>query len=130
MVQPQEDGPSVRRQCELLELARSGLYYEPVAVSAEEVALMRRIDELYTARPFLGSRRIVDALAKEGRLVNRKRVQRLMRVMGLESLLPGPHTSRPTPPPGRRRLLPTGPAPPSRAIGSPFCSTPSNGVRS
>jgi len=97
MVQPQEGGPSVRRQCELLELTRSGLYYEPVAVSAEEVALMRRIDELYTARPFLGSRRIADALAKEGRVANRKRVQRLMRVMGLESLLPGPHTSRPHP---------------------------------
>jgi putative transposase len=97
MVQPQEDGLSVRRQCELLELARSGLYYEPVAVSAEDVALMRRIDELYTARPFLGSRRVVDALALEELLVNRKRVQRLMRVMGLKSLLPGPHTSRPHP---------------------------------
>lgn len=97
MVQPEHSQLSVRRQCELLSVSRSGFYYQPGEVSAEELALMHRIDQLYTARPFLGSRRIVDALAKEGHEVNRKRVQRLMRLMGLQSLLPGPHTSRPHP---------------------------------
>lgn len=97
MVQPVEGGPSVRRQCELLEVARSGLYYRPVEVAAEELLLMRRIDKLYTARPFLGSRKLVLALEKEGKSVNRKRVQRLMRLMGLEAMVPGPHTSRPHP---------------------------------
>ena len=58
---------------------------------------MRRIDKLYTARPFLGSRKLVLALEKEGASVNRKRVQRLMRLMGLEAMVPGPHTSRPHP---------------------------------
>lgn len=87
----------MRRQCELLGLSRSGFYYEPVETSAAELALMRRIDELYTARPFLGSRRIVDALDKEKRHVNRKQVQRLMRLMGLQGMTPGPHTSRPHP---------------------------------
>jgi putative transposase len=71
------------------------LYYEPVQVSAEDLALMHRIDQLYTARPFLGSRRIVDALESEGKAVNRKRVQRLMRRMGLQSVLPGPHPEHP-----------------------------------
>lgn len=94
MVQPLDSGPSIRRQCELLGLSRAGLYYHAVKVSPEELALMRRIDEIYMARPFLGSRRIVDALAKEGRHVNRKHVQRLMRLMGLQAMVPGPHTSR------------------------------------
>ena len=99
MVQPVagDDWPSVRRQCELLGLSRSGFYYEPVEVSEEEVALMRRMDQLYTARPFLGSRGLVYALGTEGLVVNRKRVQRLMRVMGLQAMVPGPHTSRPPP---------------------------------
>ena len=97
LVQPQHPKLSVRRQCEILSLSRSGLYYHPMEVSAEELALMHRIDKLYTARPFLGSRRIVDALKGEGHEVNRKRVQRLMRLMGLQSLLPGPHTSKPHP---------------------------------
>jgi putative transposase len=99
MVQPVagDDWPSVRRQCELLGLSRSGFYYEPVEVSEEEVALMRRMDQLYTARPFLGSRGLVYALGTEGLVVNRKRVQRLMRVMGLQAMVPGPHTSRPHP---------------------------------
>jgi len=88
---------SVRRQCELLGLARSTLYYEPVAVDAEELALMKAIDRLYTARPFYGSRKILWELRNAGREVNRKRVQRLMRVMGLQALVPGPHTSTPHP---------------------------------
>jgi len=97
MVQPGPDVPSVRRQCELLGLARSTFYYQAAETTPEDVGLMRRIDELYTARPFLGSRRIVNALGEEGKQVNRKHVQRLMRVMGLQAMVPGPHTSRPHP---------------------------------
>jgi putative transposase len=78
-------------------VARSGLYYQPVEVSAEELRLMRRIDELYLVRPFDDSRRMTIALQHEGQGVNRKRVQRLMRLMGLERMAPGPHTSRPHP---------------------------------
>lgn len=97
MVQPGMAWLSVRKQCDLLELSRAGLYYQPVEVSAEELALMRRIDELYLKRPYFGSRRMTNALRDEKHDVNRKRVQRLMRLMGLKSMLPGPHTSRPHP---------------------------------
>jgi putative transposase len=74
---------SVRRQCELLGLNRSSYYYEPAAETAENLRLMRRIDEAYTAHPFLGSRRMTKWLNQEGEEVNRKRMQRLMRLMGL-----------------------------------------------
>ena len=90
-------GLSVRRQCALLELSRSGVYRAPSAPDAEDLALMRRIDELYLELPFYGSRRMTLALKAEGRAVNRKRVQRLMRLMGLEALVPRPGTSRPAP---------------------------------
>jgi putative transposase len=88
---------SIRRQCELLRVSRSGLYYEPEPTSPEELGLMRRIDELHLQRPFFGSRMLADALRKEGREVNRKRVQRLMRLMGIESMAPKPKTSEPHP---------------------------------
>lgn len=88
---------SVRRQSQLLSLNRSTLYYEAVEASEEELSLMRRIDELYLNRPFLGSRRMSLALREEGLEANRKRVQRLMRKMGLEGLAPGPSTSEPHP---------------------------------
>lgn len=81
---------SVRRQCELLGLSRSTLYYEPAAETAENLRLMRRIDEQYTAHPFYGSRRMTAWLIQEGEEVNRKRVQRLMRLMGLEATYPKP----------------------------------------
>ncbi len=97
MVQREAPEPSVRRQCELLHLSRSGLYYEPEPTSPEELALMRRIDELHLKRPFYGSRKLADALRKEGREANRKRVQRLMRRMGLEAMAPKPKTSEPHP---------------------------------
>jgi putative transposase len=73
------------------------LYYEPVRVSAEEIALMKEIDRLFTKWPFYGSRKILHELRLTGRDVNRKRVQRLMRVMGLQAIAPGPHTSKPHP---------------------------------
>jgi len=94
-VQPGLDTLSVRQQCDLLQVSRSGLYYQPVEVSAEELHLLRSIDELYLVWPFYGSRRMTVALQQEGHEVNRKRVQRLMRIMGLEGMAPGPHTRRP-----------------------------------
>jgi len=84
---------SVRRQCELLGLSRSSLSYEPGGEAAEDLRLMRRIDEQYTACPFYGSRRITAWLVQQGEAVNRKRVQRLMRVMGLEAIYPKPRLS-------------------------------------
>ena len=81
---------SVRRQCALLNLARSGVYRPKPVIEAGDLALMRRIDELHLELPFYGSRRMTFELYKEGRAVNRKRVQRLMRVMGIEALVPAP----------------------------------------
>ena len=88
---------SVRRQCQLLNVARSGVYRPRPEPSADDLALMRRIDELYLERPFYGSRRMTFDLNEEGRGVNRKRVQRLMRLMGLEALVPRPGTSKAAP---------------------------------
>ena len=84
---------SVRRQCELLGLNRSSLYYAPAGETPENLRLMRLMDEQYTACPFYGSRRMTAWLAREGEAVNRKRVQRLMRLMGLEAIYPKPRTS-------------------------------------
>ena len=88
---------SVRRQCVLLALPRSGLYRPTSGAAADDLALMRRIDELHLELPFYGSRRMMFELNKEGRTVNRKRVQRLMRVMGIVALVPRPGTSKPAP---------------------------------
>jgi putative transposase len=81
-------------QCQLLKVARSTLYYRPVPVSADDLAVMRRMDELHLAYPFYGSRRMAAALRREGRAVNRKRAQRLMEVMGIEALYQKPNTSK------------------------------------
>ena len=88
---------SMRRQCELLGVNRSSLYYVPVEPDAEELELMRRMDELHLEHPFFGSRTLTQMLKREGRVINRKRVQRLMGVMGLESTAPKPNTSKPSP---------------------------------
>ena len=77
---------SIRRQCMLLGIARSGVYRPPRPANDHDLALMRRIDELFTAWPFLGSRRMTAMLKAEGLEVNRKRVQRLMRKMGIAAL--------------------------------------------
>lgn len=89
-----EHGVSVARQCELLSVNRSSVYYQPVAVPAEDLAVMRALDEIHLLRPFLGSRRLVDELAKKGFVVNRKRVLRLMRVVGVSPIYPKPRTTR------------------------------------
>ena len=97
MIDPEQPELSVRRQCELLKVSRSGLYYEPEPTSPDELALMRRIDELHLKYPFYGSRKLSDVLRKEGHAANRKRIQRLMRLMGLEAMVPKPNTSEPHP---------------------------------
>jgi len=81
-------------QCQLLKVARSTVYYRPVAADPDDLAVMRRIDELHLAYPFYGSRRMAVVLRDDGWLVNRKRVQRLMRLMGLEAIYQKPNTSR------------------------------------
>jgi putative transposase len=88
---------SQRRQCALLGIARSGVYYQPVAPSGDTVAVMHAIDDLYTAYPFYGSRRMVVELRNQGFPVDRKRVGRLMRAMGLVAIYPGPRTTIPHP---------------------------------
>src|SRR5512147_1323609 len=93
MVEVDHPELSVRRQCELLGLSRSSLYYEPVGETSEDLRLMRLIDEQYTACPFYGSRRMSAWLVEQGEEVNRKRVQRLMRKMGLEAIYPKPRLS-------------------------------------
>ncbi len=80
-------------QAALLSLSRASLYYRPVGPDPVEVALKHRIDEIYTDRPFYGSRRMTVQLQQEGHAINRKRVQRYMREMGIWGLAPGPHTS-------------------------------------
>jgi putative transposase len=91
----EEDQPrlSVRRQCQLLGLSRATLYYEPAPESAANLALMRLIDQQYTDCPFYGSRKMTVWLQGLGHLVNRKRVQRLMGLMGLEAIYPKPRLS-------------------------------------
>jgi putative transposase len=84
---------SVRHQCELLGLNRSTFYYEPTGAAPEDLRLMRLIDEQYTACPFYGSRKMTEWLTRQGEEINRKRVQRLMRVMGLEAIYPKPRLS-------------------------------------
>src|ERR1700750_2976230 len=84
----------IAAQCRLLKVARSTLYYQPVPMDADDLALMRRMDELYTKWPFYGSRRMVAALRQDGWIVTRKRVRRLMRVMGLEAIYQKPNTSK------------------------------------
>jgi putative transposase len=88
---------SLRRQCALLGVARSSVYRPVRPANDNDAALMRQIDELFTAWPFLGSRRMTAMLLAEGVLVNRKRVQRLMRLMGIAALGPKPRTSKPAP---------------------------------
>ncbi len=86
---------SIRRQCELAGISRSGFYYEPVAETEENLALMRWLDEKHMEHPVYGSRRLAALLQREGREVNRKRVMRLLQLMGVEALYPKRSLSRP-----------------------------------
>jgi putative transposase len=84
---------SIRKQCELLSLNRSSLYYLPCGESAENLLIMRRLDELYMEYPYYGYRRMEAQLRREGYAVNGKRVRRLLRLMGLMAIYPKPKTS-------------------------------------
>lgn len=86
---------SVRRQCELLGISRAGVYYKPVGESEENLRLMRLLDEQYTRTPFYGSRKMTEWLRNKGFEINRKRVSRLMGVMGIEAVYPKPKLSAP-----------------------------------
>ena len=88
---------SVRRQCAMLGVARSGVYRKPRPANDNDLEAMGRIDALFTARPFFGARRIARTLTEEGFPIDRKRVRRLMRLMGIEALGPKPRTSKPAP---------------------------------
>jgi putative transposase len=83
------------RQCQLLGLSRSSVYYRPVPVSEEDLAIMRRLDELHLCYPFFGVRKLTAMLNREGRAVGRKRVRRLMRRMGIFALYRRPRTTVP-----------------------------------
>src|SRR6201993_1749738 len=85
----------ISRQCRLLALPRSSVYRNPADLSAENLAIMALIDRHYLARPYYGWRRMVAWLATQGHLVNRKRVQRLMRLAGLVAISQRPNTSKP-----------------------------------
>ena len=95
LVEPGHAEISVRRQCELLGVNRSGLYYQPLGESAENLKLMRLIDEEYTRRPFYGSRKMLRWLHEQGHWVGRHRVRRLMGLLGLEAVYPKPKLSQP-----------------------------------
>ncbi len=90
-----EDRLPITRQCQLLELNRSGFYYQPVPISEADLVMMRRIDEMHLKRPFYGSRRLRDWLQDEGHDVCRKKVRRLMQRMGIRTLYPKKNTSQP-----------------------------------
>ena len=86
---------SVVRQCELLDISRSSVYYSPVQLDEYELELMRLIDKQYLLTPFYGSRKMAAWLRGQGHHVNRKRLQRLMRLMGIEAIYRRPRTTRP-----------------------------------
>jgi putative transposase len=88
---------SIQQQCDLVGLSRSAYYYTPAGESQENLHLMRLLDAQYLQTPFYGSRRMTAWLQGHGYLINRKRVQRLMRLMDLEGVAPGPRPSRPHP---------------------------------
>lgn len=95
-VNPLDKKLSIKRQCELIALSRSSFYRELAqGENVENLWLMRLIDEAYTKHPFLGTRGMRDYLIRQGYTVNRKRVQRLMRLMGIQSVAPKPNTSKP-----------------------------------
>jgi putative transposase len=90
-------GLSLKHQCDLLGISRSSVYYKPRPIRPEDLEMMKLIDEQYMKTPVYGTRSMRDYLNRQGYKVNRKRVQRLMRLMGLEAIYPKPKTSKPHP---------------------------------
>jgi len=97
MVDRKHPALSTLRQCALMGISRSSVYYRPRAPSQNDLALMNQIDQQYLTTPFYGSRRMKVWLGRQGHGVNRKRVQRLMRAMGLQAIYRRPRTSQPGP---------------------------------
>ena len=97
MVDRRHPSLSIVRQCRLLDISRSGLYYQPVGISEEDLTLMKLIDRQYLATPFYGARKIAAWLKSQSHQVNRKRVRRLMQLMGLKAVYRRPRTSKPAP---------------------------------
>jgi putative transposase len=95
LVEPDHAEISIRRQCDLLGVSRASWYYEPTGETEENLRLMRLLDEQYTRTPFYGCRRMVAWLETQGHGVNRKRVTRLMELMGIEAVYPKPNLSKP-----------------------------------
>ena len=97
MIEKHNPKISITRQCDLLFLNRSAVYYVPCPENEENLQLMRVIDEQFLKTPFYGSRQMRDHLVRRGWKVNRKRVQRLMKLMGLCAIYQKPRTSDPNP---------------------------------
>ena len=97
MIEPSHQQLSISQQCKILDVNRSSYYYRPKPIKPEDLELMRIIDELYLQNPSSGSRSLSRQLRRQGKKVNRKKVQRLMRLMGIEAVYPKPRTSRPHP---------------------------------
>lgn len=97
MIAPSRPGLSLSRRCQILSISRSSFYYTPNGESPENLALMRRIDELFLRYPFFGSRQMVRQLRRDGVVAGRHRIRRLMRLMGLEAIYRAPKTSTPHP---------------------------------
>ena len=97
MIEPEHPSLSVVRQCELVSISRSGFYYQPVGETAENLALMRLIDAQFLEAPWYGSRQMARHLRRDGHEVGRKRVRRLMAVMGLVPIYQRPRTTVPNP---------------------------------
>ena len=95
MVDPNQPELSIANQCRLLNINRSSFYYRPAHIKAEDLELMRLIDEQYLKTPTWGSRSMRNHLRRLGYKINRKRVQRLMRLMGLEAIYPKPVSPAP-----------------------------------
>lgn len=94
MIEPNHPEISIVRQTQLLEINRSSIYYKPKPISQEEIDLMNRIDEVYTEQPYYGEPKITAQLKRDGMKINHKRVERLMRKMGLQAIFPKKNTSK------------------------------------
>ncbi len=97
LIEPDHGELSIRKQCNLLGVNRSSLYYEKVMPDAKTLELMRVVDEIYTAYPFVGSRQMADYLKARGYDVGREKIRSIYEKLGLRSVAPGPHTSKPCP---------------------------------
>lgn len=93
MLVEKHDTLSIQEQCDLLDLSRRTYYYEPKMELAENLQIMRILDEIYLDHPYYGSRKMTAILQRQGYLVNRKRVQRLMRLIGIEAIYPQKRTT-------------------------------------